>query len=156
MTNMPFVSRPGEQPAYWVVGSPYTFLATGEQTGGAYALFHMPVLPGTGSPPHVHTLEDEAFYVLEGTIEFNIGEETIPAGPGTFVHGPRDVPHWFQNTTDAPARMVVMAMPAGLENFFIEVGRKVADANETPPPPDIEKIIAVAPRYGMEILVPAE
>jgi quercetin dioxygenase-like cupin family protein len=148
---MPFVSRPGEGPAYWVVGSPYTILATGEQTGGAYALIDMPVVPGSGSPPHTHTREDEAFYVLEGTIEFQIGEENIHAGPGTLVHGARGVLHWFRNSSDRPARMLVFIQPAGLEKFFMEVGVPVLDPNETPPPPDLDKIMDCAARYGMTI-----
>ena len=56
-----------------LVGDVYRFLATGEDTNGKYALFEALVPPGGGPPPHVHSREEEGFYVLEGEITFSVG-----------------------------------------------------------------------------------
>ena len=76
---------PGEGPAFSAVGDVYRFLATGEQTGGAYVLSEARVLPGGGPPPHVHRREDEAFFVLEGEITFTLGNRKVVAQPGSFI-----------------------------------------------------------------------
>ena len=74
--------RPSETGrAFWGPGDHYTFLVTGEETGGAYFVMQALVPPGGGPPPHIHTREDETFYLLEGQVEFLFGEETIVAGP---------------------------------------------------------------------------
>src|SRR6476659_8204106 len=84
-------------PAFWGPGDHYTFLVTGEETGGAYFVMEALVPPEGGPPPHIHTKEDETFYVLEGQIEFLLGEELIVAGPGDFVSIPRGTVHRFKN-----------------------------------------------------------
>src|ERR1043166_8212500 len=104
---------PGEGKAYSAVGDVYRVLASGEQTGGVYALSEIRVLPGNGPPPHVHSRDDEAFFVLEGEITFQIGDEKITARPGTFIQGPRGIPHTFKNTGTSPARMLIFVMPSG-------------------------------------------
>ena len=92
---------PGEGGALWVLGDLYEFKATGEETGGAYALFETTVAPGTpGPPPHVHRREEEAFYVLE--VELNVEGSVSVAGPGSFVHIPRGTLHTFQERGRCP------------------------------------------------------
>ena len=61
-----------------VVGDVYRFLATGEDTNGKYALWEALVPPGGGPPPHVHSREEEGFYILEGEITFTEGTTEIP------------------------------------------------------------------------------
>ena len=82
---------PGEGAAFSAVGDIYRVLATGKQTGGAYSLSEIRVSPNNGPPPHVHSREDESFFVVEGEITFRIGDEKIVARPGTFILGPRGV-----------------------------------------------------------------
>src|SRR3712207_1001584 len=84
--------------AYWGPGDHYTFLVTGEESGGAYFAMDALVPPGGGPPPHIHTREDETFYILEGEVEFLVGEELTVAGPGAFVNVPRGTVHRFRNT----------------------------------------------------------
>src|SRR3954454_7426381 len=84
-------------PAFWGPGDHYTFLVTGDETGGAYFVMEALVPPGGGPPPHIHTREDETFYVLDGEIEFLIGDELIDAGRGDFVSVPRGTVHRFRN-----------------------------------------------------------
>jgi quercetin dioxygenase-like cupin family protein len=132
------------------VGDLYTFLATGEDTGGAYALIHAEVPPGGGPPPHLHRREDEAFYVLEGELAFEVDGRAISATAGSWVTLPRGTLHAFQNAGQSPARMLILVNPAGLEEFFAEVGHEATDRTR-PPAPDIEKLLAAAPKYGLDI-----
>src|SRR5262245_34560990 len=93
----PVVRKPAEGRTVAVVGDVYRFLATGEDTDGKYALWEAIVPPGGGPPLHVHSREEEGFYVLEGGITFQIGEERLVAGPGTFANMPVSTPHSFRN-----------------------------------------------------------
>jgi quercetin dioxygenase-like cupin family protein len=149
--------KPGEGRTVGVVGDVYRFLATGEDTHGKYALWEAIVPPGGGPPPHVHSREEEGFYVLEGEITFLIGEEYAVAGSGTFASMPVGTKHAFKNESGQPARMLISVAPAGLEQMFFEVGRSVPEGAQTAPPPtreEIEKLLSVAPRYGVEIKLP--
>ena len=104
-----FAHEPGEGEARWWFGGLATIKATKEQTGGHYTLVEVLEPEGEG-PLHVHYREDEGFWVLEGQLTFEVGEETIKAGPGSFVFGPKDVPHAFTKscspaeTRDGPDR----------------------------------------------------
>lgn len=156
MTHQPILRSPTEGRTIAVVGDLYRFLATGDETDGKYAMFEALVPPGGGPPPHVHSREEESFYILEGEITFTVGNETIIATAGTFANMPVGSLHSFKNATDKSARMIFSVAPAGLEKMFLEVGVPVK-LGETPPPPskaEIEKLLAVAPKYGVEIRVP--
>jgi quercetin dioxygenase-like cupin family protein len=144
----------GQGRAYWVVGGRYTFLATGDDTGGAYALFHAEVTPGGGPPPHIHRREDEAFYMLEGDLAVEVDGRPLRASAGTWLTLPRGSLHAFKNVGATNARMLILVSPAGLENYFAEVGQEATDPKAPPPPPDIDKLLAVAPKYGLEIRPP--
>ena len=149
---------PDEGTRLWVVDELVTSKATGRDTNGAYALTDSVVPPGGGPPPHVHHREDEAFWVLEGELEVMVGETTFRAGTGSFVRLPKDIPHAYENVGTGPARFLTLMVPAGLEKFFEEVGRPGSDVSSPPPfeEEDIEERLAVAPKYGVEILPPPE
>ena len=131
--------------------------ATGEQTGGAFGLIEHLMPPGEEIPWHLHHNEDESFYVIEGEVLFIVGEEQqrITAGPGTFVFGPREIPHGFRVAGSSPARMLIEATPAGFEHFVLALSEP-APASGFPPagPPDMEKVMAAAARANIEILGP--
>lgn len=148
----------GEGTRFWVADELMTFKALGEETGGAYALTDSVVPPGGGPPPHVHHREDEAFWVLEGELEITAGGTTFEAVAGSFVHLPKGVPHAYRNVGVGPARFLTLVVPAGLEKFFEEVGKPGRDVSSPPPfgEGDLEKLLAVAPKYGVEILPPPE
>src|SRR5512139_867599 len=74
-------------------GIKIVYLATSEDTGGAYSLFEITTPPGQGPPPHVHTREDESFYVLDGVYNLQVGEQSFTANRGWFGIGPRNIPH---------------------------------------------------------------
>ncbi|NJM73065.1 MAG: cupin domain-containing protein [Scytonema sp. RU_4_4] len=149
--------QPGEGSSAWVIGDLYTFKAVGEDTFQAYALIEIVMQPHSAVPPHFHTHENEAFYIQEGEMEFQLGEQTIVATPGTFLHSPKGQPHSFRNIGAKPVKFLCWLTPAGLEKFFIEVGTTVSEQNTTPPavtPADIEKMATTAPKYGLEIIPP--
>ena len=140
-----------------VVGDVYRFLATSEDTNGKYAMWEAIVPPGGGPPPHVHSREEEGFYILEGEITFQIGEERVVATTGMFANMPVGTPHSFKNESNLPAKMLISVAPAGLEQMFFEVGVPVAQGATTASPPtkaEIEKLLEIAPRYGIEIRFP--
>lgn len=157
MSSLPVVLASPQGRTISVVGDVYRFLATGDDTNGRYAQFEATVPPGGGPPPHVHSREDEGFFVLDGEITFRFGNERLVAGAGMFVNMPIGVPHSFKNESDAPARMLISIAPAGLEKMFFEVGVPLEEASTTalrPSHEEIERLLAVAPRYGIEILPP--
>jgi quercetin dioxygenase-like cupin family protein len=143
--------------AFWGPGDHYTFLVTGAESGGAYFAMEALVPPGGGPPPHIHTREDETFYVLEGTVEFLLGEETVVAGPGDFVNVPRGTVHRFQNTGAETARIILTFTPAGIEHWFEETLERAPNGARTEDVPDnFEEVAArydaAAPRYGIEFV----
>ena len=136
-----------------VVNDTVIFVATGEQTGGAFSLFDNYTPPGAGIPPHFHTREDEAFWVIEGTFRFWVDGEDVDLGPGGFVFLPRNTPHGFTNIGDETGRMLIQTTPGGFDIFFSEVGEPIVEGEE-PGPPDIERVIAISARHGIEFLPP--
>ena len=144
----------GEGRSVWVVGDRYTFLQTGAETGNAYALIYAAVPPQGGPPPHSHRREDEAFYVLEGELLFQADGRSFQATRGTWLTLPKGSLHTFKNMGSADAKTLILVTPAGLERFFEEVGS--ADRASSVTAASIEKLTAVAPRYGLEIALPAK
>jgi mannose-6-phosphate isomerase-like protein (cupin superfamily) len=142
-------------PAYWGPGDHYTFLVTGEETGGAYFVMEALVPPGGGPPPHVHHREDEAFYVLEGEYEFLVEGRTINAGAGSLLYVPRGNLHTYNNAGEEPGRMLMSQTPGGLhERFFEEIGEERKDGSTLPvseDAPDMQRISKIAGEYGIEI-----
>ena len=150
---MPFEGR-----TIAVVGDVYCFMATGDCTNGKYAMWEAIVPPGSGPPPHVHSREEEGFYILEGEITFQVGEKRIVATAGTFANMPVGTPHSFKNESSRAAKMLISVAPAGLEQMFFEVGIPLDEGTTTALPAtkaEIEKLLAVAPKYGVKIILPA-
>ncbi len=157
MSHPPTLRTPAEGRAIAVVGDVYRFLATAEDTNGKYAVWEAIVPPGGGPPPHVHSREEEGFYILEGEIIVRVGEQRIVATPGTFANMPVGAWHSFKNESGQPAKMLISVAPAGLEQMFFEVGVPVAVGTTTAPPPteqEIAKMLSIAPKYGVEIRLP--
>jgi len=151
------LTTPGQGRTIAVVGDVYRFLATGDDTNGKYAIWEAIVPPGGGPPPHVHSREEEGFYILEGEITFTVNGEKIVATAGMFANVPVGTPHSFKNESDRPAKILISVAPAGLEQMFMEVGVPLTEGATTALPPtkeEIEKLLTVAPRYGIEIRVP--
>jgi mannose-6-phosphate isomerase-like protein (cupin superfamily) len=142
----------GEGERIWIVGDTMTLKSTGESTGGSLALVENLTAPVGGPPPHLHTREDEFFYVLDGTFEIRIGDEVHALGAGGHAYVPRGTVHNFRNTAETPSRILVGFTPGGIEGFFHESGRPATDDGPAPPldGDEIARTTAAAPRYGLE------
>jgi quercetin dioxygenase-like cupin family protein len=115
------------------------------------------VPPDNGPPPHVDYREDESFLGLKGEVTFNPGDRTVKCTAGSFIQGPRGIPHAFKNTGKTSARTLVYVTPPGLENFTKDLATPLPSFASPPQPvtpKEIEKLLAVAPKYGIEILPP--
>ena len=150
-----YVLGADEGGAVWLLGELHLWKATGAATAGAYALMENRVGPGAEPPPHIHHREDEAWYVLEGELIYRVGDRELPASAGSFVFAPRGVPHSFTVRSPGPARLLVVVSPAGFEGFSEEMGRPAETLSPPPPaPPDMERLAALAAKYGLELAGP--
>jgi quercetin dioxygenase-like cupin family protein len=146
----------GEGNARWWLGGLATVKATGEETGGRYTLVEV-LEPKGEAPLHIHHREDEGFWVLEGEVTFEVGEEKIKASAGSFVFGPKGVPHRY-TIESGPARMLFLLSPAGFEEFIYASSepareRTLPQPEEPPSEAEMEQLATLARRYGGELLV---
>jgi quercetin dioxygenase-like cupin family protein len=113
--------------------------ATGASTNGSLTLIESRTTGG--APLHVHTREDEYFYVLEGTIKVRLGDDVFEAGPRSFVFLPRNIPHEWDVVGDE-ATLLMLTVPAGLDAFLGELHAA----------PSAEARSQVAAKYGITFL----
>ena len=98
-----------------------------EETGGLCTVWEGRVPPGSvGAGPHYHRGRDEFFYVLEGELVLQIGDERHASAAGTFAFIPRETIHGFRNDGEVPATLLVMHHPAGFERFLEEMNQLTA------------------------------
>ena len=102
-----------DAPAYWFLNTLHVLLAKSQSTGGAYSLIHLTATPGFASPYHLHHMEDEAFYVLDGEFTFFCGEEKTVLGPGGYIFLPRGVPHGLRCSSEKDSRLLTHVVPGG-------------------------------------------
>lgn len=124
------------------------------EVNGAYSLIEWVAAPGFLGPPlHIHWMTDEAFYILEGTFGFEVGEQTLDAVAGTFVFGPKGLAHTFWNQGLTEARMLVMLSPPGFERYFEELAEGLAAVGE-----DMEAAMnvrkALSAKHDIEVVGP--
>ena len=149
----------GDGPSLSIVGDTYRIVITGEQTGGAYAAIDM-LIPHNGGPgPHSHAKFQESFYVIEGEIEFKSEASTYTAKKGSFVDIPLGgIVHEFKNKADKTAHLLCFVVPAGLEEFFMEIGKPVSPGAFLPPPQmdtnAQKKLQEIAGKYGQKVYPP--
>jgi quercetin dioxygenase-like cupin family protein len=149
------VLAPGEGEAYWLIGTLVTIKVSGDLTGNALVVSEHLVPVGVGLPPHIHHVEDEILYVLEGEIAGFCGEQPIRCGAGGALFLPRGVPHAWRGEGGNAARLLMVTTPAGYERFCATAGEP-ATVRALPEGPveaaALEKLLAVAPQYGVEML----
>jgi mannose-6-phosphate isomerase-like protein (cupin superfamily) len=137
---------------YWFFGMLAEVKASAADTGGQYTLLEVTAPAGLQTPLHVHYREDEGFYVLDGTVTIEVGDQTVVLDPGQHAFGPRDVPHRFTVGPDG-AHMIWVLTPGGFDAFVDEVSVS-ADTPTVPPasvmpPADAAEIVL---RHNMELL----
>jgi len=148
--------RPEAENSQWSMGMLVTWLAEGKDTDGHFALAEGVVPRGAEPPPHTHTREDEAFYILEGEMYVRVGGETIELKPGNYVYLPRGIEHSFEPKTST-VRALFLIAPAGLEEAFkqlSEPARALAPPPTPEEPPDVERVVGVFEAYGLEFAPP--
>lgn len=155
MTSTDLTPAPAEgHAATWMLNSLMVERATAADTGSAYTILEQWVTAAGNPPLHVHEREDEAFLVLEGSIDVTVGDETVSVDAGGFAFGRRGVPHTYAVTSDR-ARLLVIASPSGAEHFFAEVGKPAATMTiPEPTVPDVPTVVDTAARHGITILPP--
>jgi mannose-6-phosphate isomerase-like protein (cupin superfamily) len=145
-----------EGSAFWFLNNLITVKATTESTGGSYSLCHQIAPPGSATPYHLHHVEDEAFFILDGESTFTCdGQKTI-AGRGDFLFLPRGIPHGIRVTGSTPTTMLILATPgAGFVGMMEEMGRP-APERVLPPAsqPDIERLTRLCSKYQIDVLGP--
>jgi quercetin dioxygenase-like cupin family protein len=147
-----FFRQAGEGARLDVLGVAHVQKASSAETGGGFSLWEITVPPGAGAPPHTHRDEDEAFYVLDGELEFVLeGEAPRRFGAGSMIFGARGRRHAFRNPGAEPARALVLVTPgAGLDRMFVELDRLSAASS----PPTLDRVAAVTAPYGIALAPP--
>lgn len=149
MTQAFVVRRAGEGEANDAFALPRVFKVTAEQSDGALAVWEEEVPPGAGPPLHVHHREQELFVVIDGRVRFRHEDEIVELGAGGVVLIPKGARHTFKNVGDGVARVMVTLTPGGGEGFFKEVMAAGLKA-----PDDMERIVEIGARYGLEFVGP--
>jgi quercetin dioxygenase-like cupin family protein len=145
-----------EGPAYWFLNSLYIVKATTESSGGAYSMVYSTSPPGHETPYHLHHIEDEAFYVLDGEFTFIADGRKTVLGPGGYIFLPRNIPHGIRCTGSGPSTMLILAMPGtGFLGMMTEMAVPAKELTlPSPAPPDIEKLTVLCNKYQIDILGP--
>lgn len=144
---------------YETLGILMKFHAFPSDVMGKYCLVEAVVPPGLGAPPNHHAGETEAFFVLEGAVDFVVEGQVTHATAGSYVAIPDGAVHAFQAAGDSPARVLILNAPGAMhEAFFTELGRAVPDDTSAPAPmdgpPDLAAVLGVAAATGMTIMPP--
>jgi mannose-6-phosphate isomerase-like protein (cupin superfamily) len=146
---MPAITlKAGERQPLTVLGMPLTMLCEARETGGAWSLFEEEVPIGMGPPPHRHEW-DEAYYILDGELDFEIDGTAVRSGRGDFNYLPRNTVHGFKGASAMPARVLIFAAPAHGSEFFHALNDEVRNL-----PEDASKIPGIGERHGVHF-VPA-
>lgn len=132
-----------------MVGDTYTILLSGKDTAGRFAVIDMLIPANSGPPPHRHDFE-EAFHVLDGRLDVTVRGETSIVRTGEIANVPANALHVFHNSTDSPVRLLCIVSPAGLEEFFAEVGDPVSTRTSAAPELTLDERTAQL-RHGVEL-----
>jgi quercetin dioxygenase-like cupin family protein len=139
----------------WFFNALMTTVASTEETGGAYSLTEHLVTAASNPPMHVQVDEDEAFYILDGEVEFEVDGRVAVAAPGTYAFVARGAAHSFRVLTDT-ARMLVICSGKrtdNLEDFFLGMGAPATERRlPEPTAPDEQRLVELCARTGITLL----
>lgn len=138
--------KAGERIPLNVLGMPLTMLCEARETGGAWSLFEEQVPMGMGPPAHRHDW-DEAYYILDGEIDFEVDGERVNSKAGDFNYLPRNTVHGFKGASQTPSRVLIFASPAHGSEFFHELNDQVRSV-----PEDLSKIPEIGERHGIHFM----
>ena len=132
MSAKPIIRMPGENHGIVLRGHPMAFLVTGEHTKFT-SMFDWTIPAGFATGLHVHRVQEETFYMLEGECTWHVGTEVVRATPGTYLFIPPGVPHNITNVSDRPARVLMTVSPPGHEQYFEELAELAAQGRAPDP-----------------------
>ena len=138
--------KAGEGNTLNVLGMPLRFLCDAKDTEGTWSLMEEEIPIGLGPPPHRHDW-DEAYYVIEGALDFEIDGQPVRVEPGDFAYLPRNTVHAFKGASTCPTRVLIFAVPAHSSAFFEDLNREVRTV-----PDDLAKVPAIGQRHGIEFI----
>ena len=124
-----------------------THKLTSAQTGGAYYLCEAIFGPESGSPLHIHHHETEVIFVLEGAIDIRLDNDKLHVPVGGIIHLPKKIPHALYNPLKSPLKIMVHAIPGGLEHYFDEVDAAIQNGTF-----NAETHTQISAKYGLEWL----
>jgi quercetin dioxygenase-like cupin family protein len=132
MSAKAIIRQPGKGKSVRLAGHPLTFLVTGDDTTHT-SMFEWTIPPGFSTGLHVHRVQEETFYVLEGECDWQVGDQRLRATVGAYLFLPPGVPHNIANASDAPARVLMTVSPPGHERYFEELAAMVARGDAADP-----------------------
>ena len=141
------IRMPNDNKGVMLRGHPMAFLVTGQDTKHT-SMFDWMIPAGFATGLHVHRVQEETFYVLEGECAWHVGEEVVHATAGTFLFIPPGVPHNITNVSDKPARVLMTVSPPGHEHYFEELAKLVSSGSR----PSAEAVSALRGRYDTDQL----
>jgi quercetin dioxygenase-like cupin family protein len=125
------IRMPDERKGVMLRGHPMIFLVTGENTRHT-SMFDWTIPAGFATGRHVHRVQEETFYLLEGECEWHVGDRTVRATPGTYLFIPPGMPHNIMNISEKPARVLMTVSPPGHEHYFEELAKLTAQGAPDP------------------------
>lgn len=153
------MTEPGKARGTWAMGSLFEHLLDDGAADGAIGVALVTQPPGIATPLHKHANEAEAFYLLNGRMSYQAGDDLFELYDGCFIYLPKDLPHAFRIRGDEPARILALTLPGGLLGFYDEVGVPAAELrlpgeDGQPIEEEIPKWAEISPRYGIEVVGP--
>jgi quercetin dioxygenase-like cupin family protein len=150
MSATPVIHRPAEpggSESVTLAGQPMLCLVTAKDTRHT-SMFDWTIPPGFATGAHVHRVQEETFYMIEGECEWRVGDQVVQATPGTFLFVPPGVPHDIANVSGRPARVLMTVSPPGHEHYF----RKLAELAGRGGAPDAQAIGQLRARHDTDQL----
>jgi ketosteroid isomerase-like protein/quercetin dioxygenase-like cupin family protein len=143
------------EPALWFLGVLTLVKGPQEQRAGEFGVLEQTSPAGFECPYHVHELEDQAFYIIQGEMTFVVDGKWRRLGPGGYIFLPRNLPHGFRVDGSTPARYLVVCSPAGFERFFFDVS---VPAGQPGPSEggdlDLPKLLELGKRHKVKMVGP--
>jgi quercetin dioxygenase-like cupin family protein len=146
MSATPVIRMPDDNSGVMLRGHPMVFLVTGQDTRHT-SMFDWTIPPAFATGLHVHRVQEESFYMLDGECEWHIGEKVIRATAGTYLFIPPGVPHNITNVSERPARVLMTVSPPGHEHYFEELAQLAASGA-----PDPKALAGLRDRYDTDQL----
>ena len=146
MPSNAVIRKPNDMKGVTLAGQPMAFLVTGTHTRHT-SMFEWTIPAGFATGRHVHRVQEETFYLLEGACEGHVGDEVVAATPRTYLFIPPGVPHNITNVSDKPARVLMTVSPPGHEHYFEELAKLTASGI-----PDPEAISDLRARFDTDQL----